>query len=136
MTKYVCLVTFTDTGIRNQRDRRQRRITQPGQPDASAKGIPMHVTFHGAVREVTGSAHLLENDGDRILMDCGLVQGRRKETNAKNRNLPFDAARLTNVVLSHAHIDHSERVHCLQKARQGVKRGSIGVTVAARTQLG
>jgi metallo-beta-lactamase family protein len=75
----------------------------------------MHVTFHGAAREVTGSAHLLENGEDRLLMDCGLVQGRRKEANAKNRELPFDPRRLTNVVLSHAHIDHSGRIPVLAR---------------------
>jgi metallo-beta-lactamase family protein len=80
----------------------------------------MQVTFHGAVREVTGSAHLLENGDDRVLMDCGLVQGRRKETEAKNRKLPFDARGLTNVVLSHAHIDHSGRIPLLaREAFQG-----------------
>ncbi len=75
----------------------------------------MHVTFHGAAREVTGSAHLLENGHDRLLLDCGLVQGRRKETNAKNRELPFDPRQLTNVVLSHAHIDHSGRIPLLAR---------------------
>ena len=75
----------------------------------------MHVTFHGAAREVTGSAHLLENGDDRLLLDCGLVQGRRKETNAKNRELPFDPRQLTNVVLSHAHIDHSGRIPLLAR---------------------
>ena len=73
----------------------------------------MQVTFHGAVREVTGSAHLLSNGEDRILLDCGMFQGRRKETEAKNRALPFDPAHLTNVVLSHAHIDHSGRIPLL-----------------------
>ncbi len=75
----------------------------------------MHVTFHGAAREVTGSAHLLENGDDCLLMDCGLVQGRRKETNAKNRALPFDPRQITNVVLSHAHIDHSGRLPLLAR---------------------
>ena len=89
----------------------------------------MHVTFHGAVREVTGSAHLLENGADRILMDCGLVQGRRKETNARNRELPFDAARITNVVLSHAHIDHSGRLPLLAR---NAFRGRILATRATR----
>ncbi len=80
----------------------------------------MQITFHGAVREVTGSAHLLENGEDRLLMDCGLVQGRRKEANAKNRELPFDARKVTNVVLSHAHIDHSGRIPLLaHEAFQG-----------------
>ena len=75
----------------------------------------MQITFYGAVREVTGSMHLLETGNERILMDCGLFQGRRKETNEKNRTLPFDARTITNVVLSHAHIDHSGRIPLLTK---------------------
>lgn len=75
----------------------------------------MHVTFYGAVREVTGSLHLLEAGDDRILMDCGMFQGRRKETDRKNRMLPFDPGIVTNVVLSHAHIDHSGRLPLLTK---------------------
>ncbi len=73
----------------------------------------MDVTFHGAVREVTGSAHLLSNGNDRVLLDCGMFQGRRKESNEKNRHLPFDVDTITNVVLSHAHIDHSGRIPLL-----------------------
>ncbi|WP_419661650.1 beta-lactamase-like:RNA-metabolising metallo-beta-lactamase [Desulfosarcina variabilis str. Montpellier] len=70
----------------------------------------MHITFYGAVREVTGSMHLLSTDQDRILLDCGMFQGRRKTTNEKNRVLPFNPKMLTNMVLSHAHIDHSGRI--------------------------
>jgi metallo-beta-lactamase family protein len=70
----------------------------------------MHITFYGAVREVTGSMHLLSTDQDRILLDCGMFQGRRKTTDEKNRVLPFDPDILTNIVLSHAHIDHSGRI--------------------------
>ena len=75
----------------------------------------MHVTFYGAVREVTGSMHLIGTDSDHVLLDCGLYQGRRKETNEKNRVLPFEPALLTNMVLSHAHIDHSGRIPYLVK---------------------
>ena len=70
----------------------------------------MHITFYGAVREVTGSMHLVWTESDRILLDCGMFQGRRKETEEKNRNLPFDPRILSSLVLSHAHIDHSGRV--------------------------
>jgi metallo-beta-lactamase family protein len=73
----------------------------------------MNVTFYGAVREVTGSMHLLTTDGDHILMDCGMFQGRRKETGEKNRVVPFDPGILSNIVLSHAHIDHSGRIPLL-----------------------
>ncbi len=77
----------------------------------------MHITFYGAVREVTGSMHLLTVDDDRILLDCGMFQGRRKETEQKNRILPFDPSLITNVVLSHAHIDHSGRIPLLTKEK-------------------
>ena len=75
----------------------------------------MHITFYGAIREVTGSMHLLSTDRDRILLDCGMYQGRRKEAAEKNRVLPFDPGILTNTVVSHAHIDHSGRIPLLVK---------------------
>lgn len=75
----------------------------------------MYVTFYGAVREVTGSMHLITTENDRILMDCGLFQGHRKQSAEKNGILPFDPQIITTVVLSHAHIDHSGRVPMLTK---------------------
>ena len=75
----------------------------------------MHVTFHGAVREVTGSMHIATTKHDRILFDCGMFQGRRKEADLKNRALHFDPRILTNMILSHAHIDHSGRIPLLTK---------------------
>ena len=75
----------------------------------------MHVTFYGAVREVTGSMHLLTTEDDRILLDCGMFQGRRRQSAEKNRTLPFDPRIITNLVLSHAHIDHSGRIPLLTK---------------------
>ena len=77
--------------------------------------IPMKLTFHGAAGEVTGSMHLLESAGKRYLLDCGLHQGRRKEADAKNRNLPIDASTIDAVLLSHAHIDHSGNLPTLVK---------------------
>jgi metallo-beta-lactamase family protein len=76
----------------------------------------MHVTFYGATREVTGSFHVLTTDHDTILMDCGLFQGKRKEAEAKNKILAVDPKLLTNMILSHAHIDHSGRVPMLTRA--------------------
>jgi metallo-beta-lactamase family protein len=73
----------------------------------------MYLLFYGAVREVTGSMHLLETDSDKILLDCGMFQGRREESDRKNRQLPFDPSIISNVVLSHAHIDHSGRIPLL-----------------------
>ncbi|MBW2437144.1 MAG: MBL fold metallo-hydrolase, partial [Deltaproteobacteria bacterium] len=75
----------------------------------------MYVTFYGAVREVTGSMHLLTTDEDRVILDAGLFQGRRKEAAEKNKVIPFDPRMLTNIVLSHAHIDHSGRIPLLAK---------------------
>jgi metallo-beta-lactamase family protein len=75
----------------------------------------MKLTFSGAAGEVTGSMHLVEAGGRRVLLDCGLHQGRRKEADRKNRNLPFDAASIDAVVLSHAHIDHSGNLPTLVK---------------------
>ena len=73
------------------------------------------LTFWGAAGQVTGSMHLLEAAGARILLDAGLFQGRRAETHALNARLPFDARRLDGVILSHAHIDHSGRLPLLVK---------------------
>ncbi|MFW6335268.1 MAG: MBL fold metallo-hydrolase, partial [Desulfosalsimonas sp.] len=73
----------------------------------------MQVRFYGAVREVTGSMHMLETGQDRILLDCGLFQGKRSEADRKNRVLPFSPEIIANVVLSHAHIDHSGRIPLL-----------------------
>ena len=67
----------------------------------------MRVTFWGAARTVTGSKHLLTGSGGTVLLDCGLFQGRRAESEARNRALPFNSAAVDAVVLSHAHIDHS-----------------------------
>jgi len=75
----------------------------------------MHVTFYGAVGEVTGSLHLLTAGDDRVLMDCGMFQGRRRESERKNRMLPLDPGLVTNMILSHAHIDHSGRIPRLTK---------------------
>jgi metallo-beta-lactamase family protein len=73
----------------------------------------MDVTFHGAAGEVTGSMHLLNTGKDRILFDCGMFQGRRKESKEKNKIFPIDRSKITNMILSHAHIDHSGRIPIL-----------------------
>lgn len=71
------------------------------------------LTFHGAAGTVTGSLHELTSDGRRILLDCGMFQGRRKESERLNRTLPFPGDQVDAVVLSHAHIDHSGRLPLL-----------------------
>ena len=79
----------------------------------------MRITFYGAAQTTTGSMHLVEANGKRILLDCGLYQGHRKEAFEKNRNLPIDASKIDYVILSHAHIDHSGNLP--QLVRQGFR---------------
>ena len=68
----------------------------------------MKIGFYGAARQVTGSKHLiLLDNGKNILLDCGLFQGKRKETDPLNRHWGFDPLMVDAVILSHAHIDHS-----------------------------
>jgi metallo-beta-lactamase family protein len=75
----------------------------------------MKITFYGAAREVTGSKHLIEVDGRKILLDCGMFQGKRAEAEQKNRELPFDAESINFVLLSHAHLDHCGSLPTLYK---------------------
>ncbi|MFH0991033.1 MAG: MBL fold metallo-hydrolase [bacterium] len=67
----------------------------------------MQLQFLGAARTVTGSMHLISVNGSRVLLDCGLFQGRRAESYERNKRFPFDASTIDAVVLSHAHIDHA-----------------------------
>ena len=71
--------------------------------------------FLGGADTVTGSKHLLETDDARILFDCGLFQGRRKEANAMNLDLGFNPTMIDAMVLSHAHIDHCGNIPTLAK---------------------
>ena len=82
--------------------------------------MSMRLTFWGAAGEVTGSMHLLEVGGKRVLLDCGLFQGRREEARRKNENWPLAPDDVDVVVLSHAHIDHAGRLPLL------VKKGYTG----------
>lgn len=67
----------------------------------------MKVTFHGAAEEVTGSQYLFEISGRRVLLECGLFQGKREQAYDKNRHPAYDASKIDAVILSHAHLDHS-----------------------------
>jgi len=89
----------------------------------------MQIQFLGAAQTVTGSQHLISVNGSRILLECGLFQGKRRESFERNRNLPFDAAGIDALILSHAHIDHSGNIPNL--VRSGFQ-GSIYCTFATR----
>lgn len=89
----------------------------------------MKLTFYGAAGEVTGSCHVLDIDGHRVLLDCGMIQGAPADE-ARNRDpFPFDPATIDAVILSHAHLDHSGRLPLL--LRRGF-RGRIVTHNATR----
>jgi len=87
----------------------------------------VRITFHGATRQVTGTAHLLEIGSDRVLLDCGLHDHDRLDPNGLNRQFLFDPRELDAVILSHAHNDHIGRLPRL--IREGF-RGPIYCTHA------
>jgi metallo-beta-lactamase family protein len=90
----------------------------------------MKIKFLGAAREVTGSKHLvITNSGKKILLDCGMYQGKGLETDALNRNLGFNPAEIDHLILSHAHIDHPGLIPYMYKLGF---RGSIITTNATR----
>ncbi|MEN8097517.1 MAG: MBL fold metallo-hydrolase [Chloroflexota bacterium] len=89
----------------------------------------MKITFHGAVRTVTGSQYIVEINNYRILLECGLYQGKRQVALERNRVLPFDASKINVMILSHAHIDHSGNIPNLVKSGF---QGDILCTFATR----
>lgn len=84
----------------------------------------MKISFHGADREVTGSCHLLEAAGKRVLVDCGLYQGSRELNVENGEDFGFDPASIDILLLTHAHLDHCGRIPLL------VKRGFAGEIVS------
>ena len=89
----------------------------------------MKLTFWGAAQTVTGSLHMLELEAGRLIMDCGLFQGRRSEALRFNQEFPADPSSIDAVLLSHAHIDHSGLLPKLYK--EGF-RGRVFATPATR----
>ncbi|NLZ17932.1 MAG: MBL fold metallo-hydrolase [Desulfobulbaceae bacterium] len=80
----------------------------------------MQISFHGAAKNVTGSCHLLEGGGKRILIDCGLYQGSRSLDEENSNDFGFDPGSIDFLILTHAHLDHCGRIPLL------VKRGFTG----------
>jgi metallo-beta-lactamase family protein len=89
----------------------------------------MKLSFHGADRGVTGSCHLVECAGRRILVDCGLYQGGRELEEENAEPFGFDPAQIDTVLLTHAHLDHCGRLPLL--AKRGF-RGEIVTTAPTR----
>ena len=75
----------------------------------------MQIEFYGATSGVTGSCHILRTGDHTLLLDCGMIQGRREEMERNRRPFPFDPNGISAVVLSHGHIDHSGRIPLLVK---------------------
>jgi len=89
----------------------------------------MHLSFHGAARNVTGSCHLVEAAGKRILIDCGLYQGGRELHEENAEPFGFEPEAIDYLLLTHAHLDHCGRIPLLVK--RGF-RGEIICTAATR----
>ena len=88
----------------------------------------MRINFYGAAQTVTGSQYLIEVNGARLLLECGLYQGKRADAYVRNRQFPFNPREVDAVILSHAHIDHSGNLPNLVK--QGFN-GFIYLTTAS-----
>lgn len=91
----------------------------------------MKISFHGADQEVTGSCHLIECAGKRILIDCGLYQGSHELVEENARPFGFEPADIDYLLLTHAHLDHCGRIPLL------AKRGFSGevITTSASREL-
>lgn len=90
----------------------------------------MKIIPHGAAQEVTGTCHEIQANGHRILLDCGLFQGKRRDTAVKNSSFTFDPAKdIDAVILSHAHMDHVGRMPVLWKKGY---RGKVHCTYATK----
>jgi len=93
--------------------------------------MTMKISFHGADQNVTGSCHLIECHGQKLLIDCGLYQGERELVEENDEPFGFEPADIDYLLLTHAHLDHCGRIPLL------VKRGFKGeiITTAASREL-
>src|SRR3989344_9050220 len=99
-------------------------------PCPTQYSLPMKIIPHGAAGEVTGSCHEIQIAGKRILLDCGLFQGKRIESAQKNVEFTFDPAKdIDALILSHAHMDHVGRIPLLWKRGY---RGPVHCTYATK----
>lgn len=89
-------------------------------------GKILEVSFHGAAQDVTGSCHLLECAGLRILIDCGMFQGSRRADEDNSEDFGFDPQQIDYLLLTHAHLDHCGRIPLL------VRRGFRGEIISTR----
>lgn len=91
----------------------------------------MKISFHGAAQGVTGSCHLVECAGKRVLIDCGMYQGGREINEENSGDFGFDPASIDYLLLTHAHLDHCGRIPLL------AKKGFTGeiITTAASLEL-
>jgi len=96
----------------------------------------MKIHFDGAARTVTGSQFLVEVNGSRLLLECGLYQGKREESFTRNRSFPFDPKSIDAVLLSHAHIDHSGNLpNLVKKGFKGPIYATPGTVSLAEVML-
>lgn len=86
----------------------------------------MRIQFCGAARTVTGSMHLLDTGKEKVLLDCGIFQGPRENSEERNRRFLFNPREISTVLLSHTHLDHSGNLPSL------VKQGFEGQILATR----
>jgi len=89
----------------------------------------VRISFHGAAGGVTGSCHLVEAAGRKILIDCGLYQGSHEIEEENNRPFGFEPGEIDIVLLTHAHLDHCGRLPLL--AKQGFQGAGCRATASA-----